>query len=104
MFGLKEVQSSSGLTYHTMDVRTSTSLTAVRYRDDILYAFVRQYTGAAGPDYILMDQNARAYNPRVVKRALQSETIEQIDCPVRPLHIILIEHAGVMVQRQIFNL
>ena len=37
------------------------SLTGVRYRDEILHNIVTSYAGATGPDFILMDDNARPH-------------------------------------------
>lgn len=42
------------------------TLTGLRYRDEILDVYVRPYAGAIGPDFILMDDNARAHRARIV--------------------------------------
>ena len=36
-------------------------MTGVRYRDEILDVYVRPYAGAIGPQFILMDDNARPH-------------------------------------------
>ncbi|GFV20105.1 uncharacterized protein TNCV_4194041 [Trichonephila clavipes] len=35
------------------------TVTAMRYRDEVLDPYVRLFTGAFGPDFILMDGNTR---------------------------------------------
>ena len=46
-------------------------MTDVRYRDDILDVYVRPYAGAIGPQFILMDDNARPHRAKVVEEYLQ---------------------------------
>ena len=42
------------------------TMTGVRYRDEVLDVYVRPYAGAVGPDFILMDDNARPHRAKVV--------------------------------------
>ena len=35
------------------------TLTAARYRDEILHPIVHPFAGAVGPEFVLMDDNAR---------------------------------------------
>ena len=42
------------------------TLTAARYRDEILHPIVRPFAGAVGPEFVLMDDNARPHRARVV--------------------------------------
>ena len=42
------------------------TMTRVRYRDKVLDVYVRPYAGAVGPDFILMDDNARPHRAKVV--------------------------------------
>ena len=54
------------------------TLTAVRYCNEILDQFVRPYAGAIGPDFILMDDNARPHRAHVTDAYLERETIVRI--------------------------
>jgi hypothetical protein len=58
-------------------------MTGVQYWDEILDVYVRPYTGAVGPELILMDDNARPHHARVVKLYLQQETVVCMDWPAR---------------------
>lgn len=77
------------------------SLTGIRYRDEILDPIVRPYAGAHGPDFILMDDNARPHRARVVTRYLEQETIERMDWPARSPDLNPVEHAWDMLQRRL---
>ena len=48
-----------------MHVIENGTLTALRYCNEILDQFVRPYAGAIGPEYILMDNNARPHRAQV---------------------------------------
>ena len=74
------------------------SLTNVRYRDEILHDIVGLYAGATGPDFILMDDNARPHRIRVVEQYLQAETIDRMNWPARSPDINPIEHAWDLLQ------
>ena len=63
------------------------ALTALRYRDEILHLVVRLFAAAIGPNFILMDDNARPHRAHVVQEYLQRETIERMGvacCLTRP--------------------
>ncbi|KAI4883548.1 hypothetical protein NFI96_026922, partial [Prochilodus magdalenae] len=68
------------------------SLTAVRYRDEILRPFVRPYAGAVGPGFLLMQDNARPHVTGVCQQFLQDEGIEAMDRPARSPDLNPIEH------------
>ncbi|GFV74342.1 transposable element Tcb1 transposase [Trichonephila clavipes] len=51
------------------------SVTAVRYRDEVLEPIVRLYAAAVGPTFVLMDDNARPYRADIVDDYLESEGI-----------------------------
>ncbi len=50
------------------------ALTAVRYRDKVLHPMARPFTGAVGPEFILM-QDARPHNARAAMKYLYQEGI-----------------------------
>ena len=74
------------------------SLTNVRYRDEILHDIVGLYAGATGPDFILMDDNARPHRIRVVEQYLQAETTDRMNWPAHSPDINPIEHAWDLLQ------
>ena len=55
------------------------TMTGVQYRDEILEVHVRPYAGAVGPEFILMDDNARPHRARVVEQYLEHETLIRMD-------------------------
>uniref|UniRef100_A0A673ZBN2 Tc1-like transposase DDE domain-containing protein n=1 Tax=Salmo trutta TaxID=8032 RepID=A0A673ZBN2_SALTR len=59
------------------------SLTAIRYRDEILRPLVRPYAGAVGPGFLLMQDNARPHVAGVCQQFLQEEGIDAMDWPAR---------------------
>jgi len=72
--------------------------TGVRYRDEILDIYVRPYAGAIGPQFILMDDNARSHRAMVVEDYLQQETIVRMHWPARSPDLNPIERVGNMLQ------
>ena len=84
---------------HVIDNGT---LTALRYVNEILDAYVRPYAGAVGENFILMDENARAHTARITDQYLEQATIARMEWPSRSpdLHPIeqLKEHAWDMLQ------
>ncbi|GFT07342.1 transposable element Tcb2 transposase [Nephila pilipes] len=67
-------------------------VTGVRYRDDVLEPYVRLFQGAVGPEFILMDDNARPHRALLVDEILESEDIRRMDCPSRSPDFNPIEH------------
>uniref|UniRef100_A0A8C7CMG2 Tc1-like transposase DDE domain-containing protein n=1 Tax=Oncorhynchus kisutch TaxID=8019 RepID=A0A8C7CMG2_ONCKI len=68
------------------------SLTAIRYRDEILRPLVRPYAGAVGPGFLLMQDNARPHVAGVCQQFLQEEGIDAMDWPARSPDLNPIEH------------
>ncbi|GBM19243.1 Chorion peroxidase [Araneus ventricosus] len=59
------------------------TVTGVKYRDEILEPYVRLFRGAVGPEFILMDDNARPHRGLLVDEFLKSEDIRRMDWPAR---------------------
>ncbi|GFU72358.1 transposable element Tcb1 transposase [Trichonephila clavipes] len=57
------------------------SVTAVRYRDEVLEPILRLYVAAVGPTFVLMDDNARPHRADIVHDYLESEGIAHMACP-----------------------
>ncbi|GBO20404.1 hypothetical protein AVEN_259722-1 [Araneus ventricosus] len=55
------------------------TVTGLRYRDEILEPYVRLFRGAVGPEFILMDDNARPHRTFLVDEFLESEDIRRMD-------------------------
>ena len=55
------------------------TLTGVRYRDEILDAYVRPLAANGGNNFIFMDDNARAHRARIVTGYLRAHNIEHMD-------------------------
>ncbi|GBM23009.1 Transposable element Tc1 transposase [Araneus ventricosus] len=68
------------------------TVTGIRYSDEILEPYVRLFRGAVGPEFILMDDNARAHGALLVDEFLESEDIRRMDWPARSPDLNPIEH------------
>ncbi|GBN69292.1 hypothetical protein AVEN_35980-1 [Araneus ventricosus] len=68
------------------------TVTGVWYRDEILEPYVRLFRGAVGPEFILMDDNARPHRALLVHEFLESEDIRRMEWPARSPDLNPIEH------------
>ena len=57
------------------------TMTALRYCNEILDQFVRQYAGSIGQKFILMDDNVRPHRANVNNAYLEHETIVHMNWP-----------------------
>ncbi|GBN00253.1 hypothetical protein AVEN_69421-1 [Araneus ventricosus] len=80
---------------------SGSSVTAVRYRNEILQTLVRSFIAAMGTDSIFMDDNALPLRARLVWSYLQSETIPQMTLSARSPDLNPIEHVWDMLGRWI---
>jgi transposase len=69
------------------------TLTAQRYRDEILEPYVRLFRGAIGPEFIFMDDNARPHRAQLVNEFIEGEDIQRMEWPARSPDLNPIEHA-----------
>ncbi|KAI4898025.1 hypothetical protein NFI96_002558 [Prochilodus magdalenae] len=77
------------------------SLTAIRYRDEILRPPVKRYAGVVGPGFLLMQDNARPHVAGVCQQFLQDEGIEAMDRPARSPDLNPIGHIRDIMSRSI---
>ncbi|GBN40898.1 hypothetical protein AVEN_50296-1 [Araneus ventricosus] len=78
------------------------TVTGVRYRDEILEPYVRLFRGAVGPEFILMDDNARPHRALLVDEFLESEDIRlDVDWPARSPDLSPIEYVWDVLGRAI---
>ncbi|CDR18852.1 unnamed protein product [Oncorhynchus mykiss] len=77
------------------------SLTAIRYRDEILRPLVRPYAGAVGPWFLQMQDYARPHVAGVCQQFLQEEGIDAMDWPARSPDLNPIEHIWDIMSRSI---
>ncbi|KAL0195346.1 hypothetical protein M9458_008918, partial [Cirrhinus mrigala] len=77
------------------------SLTAIRYRDEILRPLVRTYAGAVGPGFLLRQDSARPHVAGVCQQFLQDKGIYAMDWPTRSPDLNPIEHIWDIMSRSI---
>ena len=77
------------------------AVNAIQYRDAILHPVVRPYAGAGGPDFILMDDNARPHRARIVVDSLERETIERMNWPALSPDLKSIQHVWDQLQQRL---
>ncbi|KAI4901847.1 hypothetical protein NFI96_010436 [Prochilodus magdalenae] len=98
-FGSGSVMVWSGRT--ALHVLVRVSLTAIRYRDEILRPLVRPCAGWVGPGFLLMQDNATPPVAGVCQQSLQDEGIEAMDWPARSPDLNPIEHICDIMSRSI---
>ncbi|GFW98755.1 transposable element Tcb2 transposase [Trichonephila clavipes] len=57
------------------------SVTAQRYRDEVLELYVRLFRGAVGPDFIFMDDNAPCHRAVLIDDFHETENIQRMSWP-----------------------
>ncbi|GFU68832.1 transposable element Tcb1 transposase [Trichonephila clavipes] len=70
------------------------SVTAVRYRDEVLEPIVRLYAAAVDPTFVLMDDNARPHRADIIDDYLESERIALMAWPAYSQDLNTIENLG----------
>ncbi len=68
------------------------TLTAVRYRDEVVEPVVRPFAGALGQDFVLMHDNARPHTARVAQAYLEQEGIDVMEWSARSPDLNPMEH------------
>ncbi|GFW44366.1 synaptosomal-associated protein 25 [Trichonephila clavipes] len=68
------------------------SVTAQRYRDEVLEPYVRLFRGAIGSDFIFMDDNAPCHRAMLIDDFLETENIQRMSWPVNSPNLNPIEH------------
>ncbi|GFX96560.1 transposable element Tcb2 transposase [Trichonephila clavipes] len=77
------------------------SVTAERYRDEVLEPYVRLFRGAVGPDFIFMDDNAQCHQAVLIDDFLETENIQRMSSPANSPDLNPIEHVWNVLGRQI---
>ena len=77
------------------------NLTGVRYRDNILDAYVRPYAAVIGNDFILMDNNTRSHRDVLGEDYIESQDLKQMEWPAQFRDINPIEHTWDYLGRQV---
>ncbi|GFY25265.1 transposable element Tcb2 transposase [Trichonephila clavipes] len=62
------------------------SVTAQRYRNEVLEPYVRLFPGAVGPDFIFMDDNAPCHRAVLIDDLLETENFQRMSWPAHFLN------------------
>ncbi|GFV88788.1 transposable element Tc3 transposase [Trichonephila clavipes] len=77
------------------------SVTAQRYRDEVLDPYVHMFRDAVGPDFIFMDDNAPSHQAVLIDDFLETENIPRMSWPANSADLNPIENVWDMLGRQI---
>ena len=80
-------------THTPLHVFDNGPVNAQRYRQEVLEPYVRLFRDAVGPEFIFMDDNARAYRVLMVDEYLGNEDIQRIAWQANFSDLNRIEHA-----------
>ncbi|GFU70706.1 transposable element Tcb2 transposase [Trichonephila clavipes] len=77
------------------------SVTAQRYRDEVLKPYVRLFRGAVGPDFIFINDNAPCHRAVLIDDFLETENIQHMLWPANSPDLNTIKDVWNMLGRQI---
>ncbi|GFV10573.1 transposable element Tcb2 transposase [Trichonephila clavipes] len=77
------------------------SVTAQRYRDEVLEPYVLLFRGTVGPNFLFLDDNAPCHQAVLIDDFLETENIQRKSWPANSLDLNLIEYVWYMLGRQI---